>query len=348
MSDPDTERYQISVILTDECNMRCKYCTTAKRPIDVTTEVLQKLVHLLDLTAPARLDINYHGGEPTLVWDSIVELYERLQPLAESREISHNICTNGTGITDERARFLAERGFNVRLSIDGRRASHTLYRFPAGKSRAERTDELYDATATGLTELIRAKTKTAVNMVVTPATVTSLLDNAVHLIKQGLTHLVISPVVGMPWSDEQIFALDGQLREMTVIWRHWMRRHPAADHENLRRAILSEIDRAIYCTGDRMNQPDARVLVVGPTGRIFGDEPEARTEEALVLGHVHEVDDLADLPPPKRTAFQLMYDREFYEPHVLRDVVRTHRVLHTRMVEMYGALFGEPAPVHAG
>ena len=94
-----------------------------------------------------------------------------------------------------------------------------------------------------------------------------------------------------------------------------------------------------------MNQPDAKVLVIGPDGRVFGDEPEARTEDALVLGHVEEIEDLRELPELERTAFQLMYDRQFYPPEVLRDVRRTHRLLRRRMTQIYRSLFGPlPSP----
>lgn len=92
-----------------------------------------------------------------------------------------------------------------------------------------------------------------------------------------------------------------------------------------------------------MNQPDARVLVIGPDGRIFGDEPEARTEAALLIGHVDGIERFEELPKLQRTAFQLMYDREFYPPQVLRDVQRTHRLLRLRLRETYVDLFG-PLP----
>lgn len=337
-------RYQISVILTDECNMRCKYCTTAKRAVDISSAMVQRVVELLARTAPAPLDLNFHGGEPTLVWDRVVELTERVEASAGGRRLSLNICTNGTMMSPERARFLADHDFNVRVSIDGRKNSHTRFRLPDGAHKLERALALYDDSFTGLGNLIDAGARTAVNMVVTPDTVGELLSNAVFLIKQGLVHLVVSPVVGMPWEGEHLLVLDQQLRQMVHVWQRWMERHPEQEHENLRRAIVSEIDRATYCIGERMNMPDARVFVIGPSGRIFGDEPEARTEEALVLGHVNDVESLEDLPALPRTAFQLMYDREFYAPHVLRDVRRTHRLLRKRMVELHRQLFGaEPA-----
>ncbi len=331
-------RYQISVIFTDACNMRCSYCTTAKRPNALDSARLTRIAALLARTSPAPLDLNFHGGEPLLNWDRVVELIEHIRPQRATRRVSLNLCTNATLLTAERAAVLATEGFNVRVSIDGREASHTRFR----KARQRETDPaaLYDATLSGLRHLAAAEARVAANMVVTPDTVDDLLSNAVFLIKQGLVHLVISPVVGMPWEDRHLLSLDRQLRQMTVIWQHWMRTAPRRLHEDLRRSILSEIDRATYCIGERMNQPDARVLVFGPDGRIFGDEPEIRTEKALVLGHLDETESLDDLPTLPRTAFQLMYDRAFYAPHVLRDVRRTHRLLRNRMTDLYETLFG--------
>jgi sulfatase maturation enzyme AslB (radical SAM superfamily) len=343
-----TRRYQISVILTDECNMRCRYCTTAKRPVEISDHVLDRLALLLDDTGSSDLDINFHGGEPTLVWESgVLGLDARLCALEArapgTRRITRSICTNGTLITAERAAFLATHRFNVRLSVDGRRRSHTLYRLPAGGRQAVATQDLYGAAIEALGLLIAAGAKTAANMVVTPATVGELVANAVFLLRQGLVHLVISPVVGMRWDDEHLLALDRGLLGMHEVWRLWIERHPPHAHEDLRRSLLSEIDRAAYCIGERMNQPDATVLVIGPDGRIFGDEPEARTETALHIGHVDSIQRFDELPKLARTAFQLMYDREFHPPEVLRDVQRTHRLLRLRLREVYVDLFG-PLP----
>jgi sulfatase maturation enzyme AslB (radical SAM superfamily) len=337
------DRYHISVILTDECNMRCRYCTTAKRPVDISEHVLDRLAALLEDTAPASLDVNFHGGEPTLVWESVIGLNERLAALSGGRRISRNMCTNGTRMNAERAQYLAAHQFNVRVSIDGRRDSHTLYRFPKGGRKAEATLECYGQTTDGLQHLIDAGVRTAANMVVTPPTVHELARNAAYLVKRGLVHLVVSPVVGMPWADEHLETLERELLVVQEFWRHWMVSRDRRETEDLRRSILSEIERADYCIGGPMNQPDARVFVIGPDGRIFGDEPEARTEDTLVLGHVDSVTSFAELPRLERTAFQLMYDREFYEPHVLEDVRRTHEVLKKRMTRMYRALFG-PLP----
>lgn len=342
-------RYQLSVIFTDECNMRCTYCTTAKRPVWITEQRIDQLLALMAATPPVPLDINFHGGEPTLAWPMVEHLAHGLEQFRGTRRLSLNMCTNGTHLDADRAAFLRQHGFDVRVSIDGRKDSHTRFRHPRERKGPDSdSGQLYDRSVQGLGHLIAAGVPTAVNMVVTPDTVGDLLSNAVFLVKQGLVHMVVSPVVGMPWEDEHLLALDQQLRGLQPLWQRWMARRDRRAHEDLRRSILSEIDRATYCIGERMNQPDARVLVIGPDGRIFGDEPEIRTEKALVVGHLDDCTDLATLPDLPRTAFQLMYDRAFYPPHVLRDVRRTHRLLRNRMRELYRALFGAAPPEGVG
>lgn len=338
-------RIQLSVIFTDACNMRCSYCTTAKRPVWIRSETLHKLTELLQRTAPAPLDLNFHGGEPTLAWERVEELVSLILPQQAQRRLSLNLCTNGTGLNRERADFLAKHNFNVRVSIDGARESHTRFRRP--QLAEDDAQQYYDQTLAGLQALVQAGVSTAANMVVTPATVENLLENAVFLLKQGLVHLVISPVVGQPWEDAALMSLDRQLREMTLLWQRWLQLHPRKA-EDLRRSLRSEIARARYCAGDGQVQPDARFWVIGPDGRIFGDEPDIRTEKALTLGHIDQIEDFSALPPLPRNAFQLMFDRAFYPEHVLRDVRRTHRLLarHSRAtyLQLFGPLPEESAP----
>jgi sulfatase maturation enzyme AslB (radical SAM superfamily) len=331
------ERYQISIIFTDECNMRCSYCTTAKRPVDISDSVIEKSCALIAATAPSVVSLNYHGGEPTLVWDQIERFTEVLLPQMQGRELHLNMCTNGTRIEDHQARFLKHHGFDLRLSIDGKLATHKQFR--KSRDRGEEAEALYAKSLVGLACLLEHKVPTAANMVVTPDTVEQLGENAVFLLSKGLVHLVISPVVGMPWDDDSLLELNRQLKLMQAVWARWLSRADPSKREYLRRSILSEIDRAEYCIGSRMNQPDAKVIVLGPDGRIFGDEPDVRSEKNLVLGDVFSVNHFDELPELPRTAFQLMYDKEFYPPHVLRDVQRTHRLLRNRLREIYGQLF---------
>mgnify|MGYP006285895503 CR=1 FL=1 len=72
----------------------------------------------------------WQGGEPTLMgldfFRRVVELQRELAP--PGAQITNAIQTNGTLITEEFARFLAEKKFLVGVSIDGPEEIHDRYR----------------------------------------------------------------------------------------------------------------------------------------------------------------------------------------------------------------------------
>ena len=335
------DRYQVSVLLTEQCNMRCRYCTTAKRDGDMGPEVMAHVVRLLDATEPAGLDVNFHGGEPTLHWDGIVALAEALKPTAERRRVSFNMCTNGTHLDAERAQWLKRWDVDVRVSIDGRLGTHALNRLP----RLERgaAEAFHQRSVEGLQHLVAAGVATSVNMVVTPETVSGLVDNALFLLDMGLTHLIVSPVVGQAWSGEELLALDGQLRRLMSVWERWFAQANGTAREQLRRSLLSEVERAAYCAGLATNQPDARFVVFTPDGRVLGDEPDFRVEDRLLLARIEDLSGLDALPALERTAFQLMGDLGHHAGDVKDSVRRTHVLLRRRMEELYQRLYGHAA-----
>jgi len=333
------KRWQVTFVLTDACNMRCSYCTTAKRDVTISSSHLGKVVELLEKTSPAALDLNFHGGEPTLAWEQVVELSDRLEPLLPHRTISRNMSTNGRLMTAERASFLAERGFNVRVSIDGRQEGHVRYRRGLAPRDTVAAERSYEESLRGLDILVTAGARVAVNMVVTPDNAHDLVKNVAFLVRRGLVQLTVSPVVGMVWDNDALVELDRQLNLLPAFWEHWIGEHPEIAVD-VRRSLESEVRRAAYCEGDLPNQPDARLLIVGADGRLYGDEPEVRTERHLQIGHLDDCEDLATLPLSERTAFQLMYDLGFYNEEKLLSVRRTHRLLRLRTAAMLEQLFG--------
>jgi hypothetical protein len=187
--------------------------------------------------------------------------------------------------------------------------------------------------------LVAAGARVAVNMVVTPDNVQDLVKNVAFLVRRGLVQLTVSPVVGMVWDDRALLELDRQLQLLPAFWGRWIEENPKIAVD-VRRSLESEVRRAAYCEGNLPNQPDARLLIVGADGRLYGDEPEVRTERHLQIGHLSDCEDLAELPTSERTAFQLMYDLGFYNEEKLVSVRRTHRLLRLRTAAMLDELFG--------
>jgi uncharacterized protein len=120
------------------CNLNCDYCYFLTKeelyPGDrfrMSDEVLAAYIgQLLDAHPDGDVTIAWQGGEPTLMgldfFRRSVELVERCR--RPGQRPHHTIQTNGTLLTDEWARFLAEHDVLVGLSIDGPPALHDRFR----------------------------------------------------------------------------------------------------------------------------------------------------------------------------------------------------------------------------
>lgn len=121
------------------CNLGCRYCYylekeelySAKDPARMPDELLEAYIaqHIRACPDPV-IRFSWHGGEPTVLglkyFRRIVEIQKKYrQP---NKRIANGIQTNGTLLTEEWCRFLAEEGFSVGLSLDGPREMHDQFR----------------------------------------------------------------------------------------------------------------------------------------------------------------------------------------------------------------------------
>ena len=120
------------------CNLDCEYCffltKEALYPGDrfrMVDDVLEIYIgQLLESQPDGEVNVAWQGGEPTLMG---LDFFRRAVTLAEGlrrpgQQLLHTIQTNGTLLTDEWARFLAEHRFLVGVSIDGPADVHDRFR----------------------------------------------------------------------------------------------------------------------------------------------------------------------------------------------------------------------------
>jgi len=139
------------LVLTDNCNLRCKYCfetdgcSTSQK--NTMTPIVAKIG--LDLFARSlgckacgdvhhsgeNAQIVFYGGEPTLNPKTLIYALQYIEELKEKgglpAETAVNINTNGTLITKRLARILAQYNVLVAVSLDGTEKQHDKMRvFP--------------------------------------------------------------------------------------------------------------------------------------------------------------------------------------------------------------------------
>lgn len=116
------------------CNLQCKYCfyhsLTEFREVEsygfMSLEDLAIIVEKALRFADRSYSVAFQGCEPTLVglhfYKELIELQKKYN--SKRVHISNAIQTNGTGIDEEWAEFLAENNFLVGISLDGPKNIH--------------------------------------------------------------------------------------------------------------------------------------------------------------------------------------------------------------------------------
>ena len=117
--------FQVVWDVTYACNLRCKHCyATAGKPLEdeLTTEEALETIDKFDRLGVTI--ISFSGGEP-LVRKDILDLTS----YAAEKGIYVALATNGTLITEERAKQLKENGVSyLQISLDGTEATHDAFR----------------------------------------------------------------------------------------------------------------------------------------------------------------------------------------------------------------------------
>lgn len=129
---------QITLGVTEDCNLRCKYCiytgsyagSRVHRKQNMTLEVAKNAIdylyaHCADSKPP--LAIGFYGGEPLLNF----ELIEQVVPYCKDRikkPLLFTITTNGTLLSEKIIKFLRDNCVSLLVSMDGPKTIHDKYR----------------------------------------------------------------------------------------------------------------------------------------------------------------------------------------------------------------------------
>lgn len=142
-----------------KCNLHCQYCYYLEkdriyphRETRMHYDILEKYIaQHIEATPGNVITFSWHGGEPTLLglnyFRKVMEIQKKHQP--PNTTILNGIQTNGTLISDNWCRFLAEENFAVGLSLDGPREMHNRYR------KTKDNKPTYDQTIQGYYKLHR-------------------------------------------------------------------------------------------------------------------------------------------------------------------------------------------------
>lgn len=169
--------YQLSLLITERCNLRCSYCYCDKRR--TTTMPFSTACQAIDDAMAAHTDrplrILLMGGEPFLEFGLIKDIVEYVRLNYTGRDVFVKTVTNGTLVHSEVQQWLlANRDlFHTSLSLDGRRETHNRNRCGS-----------YDSIDIGF--FLRAYSGNAeASMVACPENMDHLAEDVIVLQEQG-------------------------------------------------------------------------------------------------------------------------------------------------------------------
>jgi radical SAM protein with 4Fe4S-binding SPASM domain len=117
------------LVLTQRCNLSCKYCFVEQKNYDMTYQIAKDAADFLATNAGDREvpSIYYFGGEPLLRWSEIIvplSMYIR----GKYPKFKLSITTNGILLDKEKLEFMKRYDISFLFSIDGDKETQDLNR----------------------------------------------------------------------------------------------------------------------------------------------------------------------------------------------------------------------------
>lgn len=175
----------ITLIVTDDCNLSCKYCFTLKNSKRnyMSTKIIDNINELKEKNNNLK-SIHFFGGEPLLNF-SIIK-YTCYFAEKFNKSIKYSVFTNGTILSKEIIEIFKKYNFKLLISLDGDLNSHDKNRiFKNGKGT-------YNIIIKNLKKLIENNIK-----IIIRTTLTLEINNfnfINDLIKLGINEFRITPL----------------------------------------------------------------------------------------------------------------------------------------------------------
>ena len=198
----------LTLHLTDNCNMDCSYCIREKCPRDMTEEVLYKACDLA-FSQGTRAGLCFFGGEPLLKKDLI---YKALDYCEEKSRLTglrfdSKMTTNGSLLDEAFLERAVRSGMVIGLSFDGK-AQDVCRRFANGNPTSSVVEEKAKMLLKYMPNSVALET-------IAPQAVPYYAESVKYLHDLGFKKISCNIAYGrkVNWTDDDLVLLRGQIEE---------------------------------------------------------------------------------------------------------------------------------------
>jgi uncharacterized protein len=253
----------LTLILTEDCNLRCTYCYQKQfRPTAMPEEVGLAAVQAAFDRGAESLALTFFGGEPLLQAGTLFTILRATRHLERERGIpvTAKVPTNGLLLNDEILEQAGALGLFISLSFDGIKPAQNV-----GRISLDGTGS-YEQAERALHRLLAWGKPFAVYSVITPDNVAHLAASRRWLWDTGVRIMVSALDYTAPWDEDALttlveqYLLMGEFYEKILAHKGYFHLEPFDSRIALRTR-----------TGEPKNCcPGIRHFTVGPDGTMYG------------------------------------------------------------------------------
>ncbi|MBQ2109513.1 MAG: radical SAM protein, partial [Bacteroidales bacterium] len=175
-------RLTIIVNTTNRCNLRCDYCyaysDSPHRLSFSPVSIEEDIKKIAGNNTKQEILVVFHGGEPLLCWDRIVEMVQKLSDTFD--DISFSIQTNGTLINKQIVDFVKTHNIRIGVSLDGSDKQTNIHRF------GEDNNDYLNTVSRNIDLLTHNGVKFGILSVVTNENYKELLNSMSFFVEKGV------------------------------------------------------------------------------------------------------------------------------------------------------------------
>lgn len=186
---------ELFLSLSSACNFACTYCyarageKVKKLSWEEITTAIKQLYIFAQESRESEVEITFHGtGEATVEWDTLTKTVSySLQNLPSNLQLYFSLVTNGSLLTQERVKYLADNNFSITISIDG-------FEEIQNKQRPFRNGEkTFDTVIAGVKQLVKHNINFGVRTTITGENQNRMIEFVEYCSKLGCKRIHLVP-----------------------------------------------------------------------------------------------------------------------------------------------------------
>ena len=254
---------QLTLHLTNQCNLRCKYCFVELGPERMSRDVAFAAVKLGMSDDSKMSGLLFYGGEPLLERQLIYDVVDYTQAIRSKtgHAFYYKMTTNGTLLDEEFLKFAEKVNLTIGFSCDGL-AQDDCRLFPDGSGSFAVIEEKIP--------LLLKYQPYAVGMsVVDPSTVHRASEIVGFLFDKGFRyiHVGVNYCRTAPWTREKLDILESEYKKIAEMYIKWTKAEEKFYISSFDMKILSHLK------GEKYNVDRSKMAVnqpsVAPDGKIY-------------------------------------------------------------------------------